>query len=109
MGARNRCPSFAKDGAAGIGRLNDEGELTFLPIEHVRNQRFARASGYRWYAQYRLPMDLDRKEITVRLDGSAEDTKRKLNRAENLRAIPRSSPDFARLYARRGDAESVNR
>lgn len=32
-----------------------------------------------------------------------------LNRAENLRAIPRSDPDFARLYVRRGDAESVNR
>ena len=27
----------------------------------------------------------------------------------NLRAIPRSDPDFARLYARRGDAESINR
>ena len=32
-----------------------------------------------------------------------------LNRAENLRAIPRSDPDFTRLYARRGDAESINR
>jgi PAS domain-containing protein len=30
-------------------------------------------------------------------------------RTKNLRAILRSSPDFARLYARRGDAESVNR
>jgi hypothetical protein len=35
--------------------------------------------------------------------------KQKLNRAENLRAIPRTDPDFARLYTRRGDAESVNR
>jgi hypothetical protein len=52
---------------------------------------------------------LDGKEITVRLDGSSEDAKRKLNRAENLRAIPQSSPDFARLYARCGEAESINR
>ncbi len=50
---------FAKGGAAGIGRLNDEGEPTFLPIEHVRNQRFERAAGSRWYARYRLPIELD--------------------------------------------------
>jgi hypothetical protein len=48
-------------------------------------------------------------EITVRLHGNDEDAKQKLNRAENLRAIPRTDPDFARLYTRRGDAESVNR
>ena len=35
--------------------------------------------------------------------------RKKLNRPENLRAIPRSDPDFARLYAGRGDAETVNR
>jgi hypothetical protein len=45
----------------------------------------------------------------VRLHGNDEDAKQKLNRAENLRAIPRRDPDFARLYTRRGDAESVNR
>jgi hypothetical protein len=45
-------------------------------------------------------------EITVRLHGNDEDAKQKLNRAENLRAIPRTDPDFARLYTRRGDAES---
>ena len=108
-GRTEHVPVFAKDGAAGTGRLNDEGELTSLPIEHVRNQRFERAAGFRWYAQYRLPVEFDGKEITVRLDVSDEDAKRKLDRAEDLRAIPRSPPDFARLYARRGDAESVNR
>jgi len=108
-GRTEHVPVFAKDGAAGTGRLNDEGELTSLPIEHVRNQRFERAAGFRWYAQYRLPVEFDGKEITVRLDVSDEDAKRKLDRAEDLRAIPRSSPDFARLYARRGDAESVSR
>lgn len=108
-GRREQVPIYARDGAAGFGRLNDEGEMTFLPIEHIRNQRYERAAGFRWYAQYRLPIELARKEITLRLDGSDEDAKKKLNRAENLRAIPRSSPDFARLYARRGDAESINR
>lgn len=102
-------PIYARDGAAGLGRLNDEGGLTFIPIERVRTQRFKRVGGFRWHAQYRLPVQFAHKEITLRLDSSDEDAKRKLNRAENLRAIPRSDPDFARLYARRGDAESINR
>ena len=33
----------------------------------------------------------------------------RLNRTENVRPIPPSDPDFARLYARRNDAESINR
>ena len=32
-----------------------------------------------------------------------------LNRTENLRPIPPADPDFARLYPRRNDAESINR
>jgi hypothetical protein len=34
---------------------------------------------------------------------------RRFNRTENVRPIPPSDPDFARLYARRNDAESINR
>jgi hypothetical protein len=32
-----------------------------------------------------------------------------LNRTENLRPIPPDDEDFARLYPRRNDAESINR
>jgi hypothetical protein len=32
-----------------------------------------------------------------------------LNRTENVRPIPQGDPDFARIYARRNDAESINR
>jgi len=35
--------------------------------------------------------------------------KRGFNRTENVRPIPPADPDFARLYARRNDAESINR
>jgi hypothetical protein len=35
--------------------------------------------------------------------------KRKLNRTEYLRPIPPSDLDYARLYARRKDIESINR
>ena len=47
--------------------------------------------------------------MTVRLHNTDEDTARKLNRTENVRPIPATDPDFARLYPRRNDAESINR
>ena len=47
--------------------------------------------------------------MTVRLHGNDEDVRRKLNRTENVRPIPPSDPDFKALYARRNDAESINR
>jgi hypothetical protein len=63
----------------------------------------------RFYNQYEMPEGYATREITVRLHNSAEEEARRLNRAENLRAIPPVDPDFDRLYARRGDAESFNR
>ncbi len=48
-------------------------------------------------------------QVTVRLHGNEEDAKRKLNRTENVRAIPPTDPDFKALYSRRNDAESINR
>ena len=47
--------------------------------------------------------------MTVRLHANAEDTKRKFNRAENVRQIAPGDPDFETLYRRRNDAESINR
>lgn len=41
--------------------------------------------------------------------GTPDDAARKFNRTENVRAIPCSDPDFARLYPRRNDSESINR
>lgn len=32
-----------------------------------------------------------------------------MNRTEKVRPIPQGDPDFARIYARRNDAESINR
>jgi hypothetical protein len=46
---------------------------------------------------------------TVRLHTNTEDERRGFNRTENVRQIPPADPDFARLYARRNDAESINR
>lgn len=40
---------------------------------------------------------------------TADDQARTANRSENIRPIPPSDPDFAALYRRRNDAESINR
>lgn len=45
----------------------------------------------------------------MRLHGNEEGTARRFNRTENVRPIPPTDPDFARLYPRRNDAESINR
>lgn len=47
--------------------------------------------------------------MTVRLHGTPDDTARRLNRTENVRVIAPTDPDFARLYLRDNDAESINR
>jgi hypothetical protein len=101
---------YAQDGALGLGELTDTGALTFTPLERIRTHRNADKSGrYRWYNDYRLPDRYGAGTLTVRLHGNDQDTARKLNRTENLRPIPQADPDFARLYPRRNDAESINR
>ena len=101
---------YARDGALGIGELTDTGDLTFTELRRIRTHRNADKSGrYRWYNDYQLPQRHGGGTITVRLHGNDDDRARKLNRTENLRPIPPGDPDFARLYPRRNDAESINR
>jgi hypothetical protein len=64
------------------------------------------ASSHDRYNLYALPTG---GTVMVRLDTTDEDRARKLNRSENVRAIAPNDPDFKRLYARRADAESINR
>jgi hypothetical protein len=69
----------------------------------------ARKRRYRWYNDYQLPERYGGGDITVRLHGNDEDSARGFNRTENVRPIPPSDDDFRTLYARRNDAESINR
>ena len=78
-------------------------------LRRVRTQRNSDKSRYRWYNTYALPEHLGGGTIKVRLHGNAEDEKRKFNRTENVRPIPPSDPNFAAVYGRRSDAESINR
>jgi hypothetical protein len=101
---------YAHGGALGIAEPADTGELVFEPLPRVRTHRNQDKGGrFRWYNDYRLPARHNHQTITVRLYSNDDDTTRKLNRTENLRAIPPGDPDFERLFPRRNDAESINR
>jgi hypothetical protein len=101
---------FARGGAVGIVRLTESGATIFEKLERVRTHRNRDLCGtYRWYNEYRLPPEEGGGTVTVRLHGTEEDRERRLNRPENVRVIASTDPDFAKLYARRNDAESINR
>ena len=101
---------YARGGAIGIAELTERGDLHYTELPRIRTRRSQDKNGkYRWYNDYRLPHHYGAGTITVRLHGNDNDAKRKLNRTENVRPIPPTDPDFARLYRRRNDAESINR
>ncbi|MGI8789949.1 MAG: hypothetical protein ACR2I4_03585 [Actinomycetota bacterium] len=101
---------FARGGAIGIAELSDVGERSFFELKRIRTHRTQDKTGlFRWYNDYILPESINGKVVTVRLHGNEEDAARKFNRTENVRVIPPSDPDFKALYARRNDAESINR
>jgi hypothetical protein len=105
-----RITLHARGGALGIGEVNEVGDPVFVPLERTKTLRRQNRDGtFRFCNDYRLPAPYGGGELRVRLTGNEEDRKRGLNRAENLRAIPPSDPDFARLFSRRNDAESINR
>ena len=98
---------YSRGGQVGVGRLDENGEMIFVPLERVRTHRNEAKDGlFRWYNDYRLP---DGGTVTVRLHGNDEDDRRRLNRPENVRPIPPDDPDFRRLFRQRNDAESINR
>ncbi|HEY5171739.1 MAG TPA: hypothetical protein VIK54_08445 [Acidimicrobiia bacterium] len=101
---------YARGGAVGIGELTERGDLHCTELARVRTHRTQDKSGkYRWYNDYQLPHHHGNGIITVRVHNTEQDAARKLNRTENVRPIAPTDPDFARLYPRRNDAESINR
>ena len=108
-GSTSTIELYARGGSVGIGRLLDTGDLDFVPLRRARTHRNGTSGRFRWYNDYRLPTWAGSGTVTVRLHGNAEDDKRGLNRTENVRPIAADDADFAKLYARRNDAESINR
>ncbi len=109
-GTTQRLDLYARGGSVGIGRLLADGTLDFVALPRIRTHRKQAKNGkFRWYNDHRLPDWAGGGQITVRLHNNADDENRGLNRTENVRPIPPDDPDFARLYPRRNDAESINR
>ena len=86
------------------------GEPVFVPLQRGRIKPVMAGDGsFRWYAEYSLPEAFGGGgTLTVRLDLTVEDQKRKFNRTELLSPIPSSDPDFKNLAPLRNDAESNN-
>ena len=103
-------PTVRLRASVGIGELTERGDLHYSELTRVRTHRTRDRSGkYRWYNDHQLPDRYGGGIVTVRLHNTEQDTARKLNRTENVRPISPTDPDFARLYPRRNDAESINR
>jgi hypothetical protein len=101
---------YAWGGAVGVAELTEIGDLAFTELRRVRTHRIKDKVGtYRWYNDYVLPDRLGSRVVTVRLHATDEDRARRFNRTENVRPIAPTDPDFRDLYARRNDAESINR
>ena len=94
-----------------MSRVRPKGaRLTGTSRQRIRTHRNRnKTGGFRWYNEYELPSEYEGNPLSLRLLGNDEDSKVGLNRTENLRAIPPSDPDFARLFGRRNDTESINR
>ena len=102
---------FARGGAIGIGEMTDTGEMLFIRAR-ARSGPTATPTSSAATAGT-TTTDCPTTSAAARSpSGSTATTKtraRKFNRAENVRPIPPSDPDFERLYRRRNDAESINR
>ncbi len=109
-GTTSDCMLYAEAGALCLGELNADGNVILVALTRTKIEQRANADGtWRWYGVYEVPADSGGGSIRVRLDTTDDDRRRKFNRCEHLRPIPPSDPDYARLYPRRADAESINR
>ena len=109
-GTTSECILYAEAGALCLGELTMSGDITLFPLERTKIEPRSNADGtYRWYGVFSVPDHAGGGTIRVRLDTTNEDRRRKFNRAEHLRAIPPSDPEYRQLYSRRSDAESINR
>jgi hypothetical protein len=109
-GVTTRISLYARGGAIGLAEPDETGDMIFSPLRRTRTRRTQDKNRlFRWYNDYELPASLGGSQITVRLHANEHDKARGLNRTENVRPIPQGDPDFAHLYSRRNDAESINR
>lgn len=97
---------FSHGGDLGVAEIDQNGEQHFTALKRTKTSRRKDKNGYRFYNFYALP---NGDEVMVRLDTTEQDKERKLNRSEHVRQIGPGDDAFFKLYARRSDAESINR
>lgn len=101
---------YSQAGTLGLGELNESGDVVFVPL--VRRKVVQRRNAdktWRWYGEYALPAEAGGGEVRVRLDATDHDREVGFNRTEHVRPIPPGDADYAHLYPRRNDIESINR
>jgi hypothetical protein len=109
-GTTRDCILYTEAGALQLGELTADGDVTLIPLERTKLEPRRNADGtWRWYGLYTVPDHAGGGTLRVRLDTTDDDRKRRFNRCEHLRPIPPSDPEYPKLYARRADAESINR
>jgi hypothetical protein len=109
-GTMAKCQLYTVAGALHLGELDEAGEMVLIALERRKLIRRSNLDGtYRWCGEYNVPVSSGGGTIRQRLDITDDDRRRKFNRTEHLRPIPPSDPDYAGLYPRRADAESINR
>jgi hypothetical protein len=98
---------YGVQGAAHILEVDSSGNELLLPAKRLKTERRRNADGtWRMYNLWQAPGGGTFREPVLDTD---DDKQRKLNRAERLRSIPPSDPDYKELYGRRNDAEAQNR
>ena len=108
-GSRTTIRIHARRGAPGLLELDEEGKEYFVELELIKRERRGRLGQYRFYRLVRLPEYLGGGQLRIRTTGDEEDEARGLSRAEHLRTVAETDPDFPALKARRNDAESLNK
>jgi hypothetical protein len=98
---------YGVQGAAHILEVDSAGAEVLLPAKRLKTERRKNSDGtWRIYNLWQAPDGGTFREPVIDTD---DDKLRKLNRAERLRSIPPTDPDYKELYGRRNDAEAQNR
>jgi hypothetical protein len=98
---------YGVQGAAHILEVDSSGNEVLLPAKRLKTERRKNSDGtWRMYNLWQAPDGSTFREPVIDTD---DDKLRKLNRAERLRSIPPTDPDYKELYGRRNDAEAQNR
>lgn len=100
---------YAERGVPGLLELDERGGKHFIELELDKREVRVSPGSVRMYRLVLLPDRLGGGTLRIRVTGDDEDEARGLNRAEHLRFVAETDPDFYPLKAQRNDAESLNR